>query len=93
MDAPKQKNSFCFRIKSLEKLPKKKTASEYTWGFRYVKPHVLNITDDSEYLAFLIVKLNFFISLLILPHIKCSKKTKSNRFNVSSINGVKKLWK
>ena len=48
IDAPKPKNNFCFRAKSLEKFPKKKTVSEYTWGLRYVKPNVLNMIDDNE---------------------------------------------
>jgi hypothetical protein len=52
MDAPKPKSIFCFNAKPLEKLPRKKTVSEYTWGFRNVKPNVLNVTDDSEFFFF-----------------------------------------
>jgi len=52
MDAPNQKNSFSFKIKFLEKFPKKKTVSEYTCGLRNVKPNVLSITVDNEYCVF-----------------------------------------
>ena len=49
MDAPSPKNIFSFNKKSLEKLPKKKTVSEYTCGLRYVKPNALNIINDTEF--------------------------------------------
>ena len=93
MDAPKPKSIFCFNAKPLEKLPRKKTVSEYTWGLRNVKPNVLNVTDDSEFFFLIILKFNLFTSFLILVQIKCNKKIKSNRFNISSICGVNKLWK
>ncbi len=91
IDAPKPKNIFCFKIKSLEKFPKKKTVSEYTCGLRYVKTNVLNIIYDDEYFFFSMLTLNLSISLLILLHIKCNKKISSNIFSINSMNGVKKF--
>ena len=92
-EAPSQKNIFSFNIKFLEKFPRKKTVSEYTCGLRYVKPNVLSITDDSEFLFLLTLKLNLLISFRILAHIKLSKNINSNKFNINSISGVKKFWK
>ena len=34
IEAPLPKNNFWFNVRSLEKFPKKKTVSEYTWGLR-----------------------------------------------------------
>ncbi len=62
MDAPIPKKIFSPNKKFFEKLPKKKTVSEYTCAFRYVKPSVLS---DISILDI------FFTSLLklILPFI------------------------
>jgi len=91
MDAPIPKNIFSLNKKPLEKLPKKKTVSEYTCGLRYVKPNVLNIINDSEFFFLLTFKFNLFISFLALLHTKCNKNTRSNKFKKNIIIGVKKF--
>ena len=48
MEAPIPKNIFSSNKKFFEKFPKKKTVSEYTCAFKYVKPSVFNNISNLE---------------------------------------------
>ena len=58
------------KIKSLEKFPKKKTVSEYTCAFRYVKPSVLSDTSIFDVSFASLLKLIFLFIDLIFEKMK-----------------------
>ena len=70
IEAPNPKYIFSSNKKFFEKLPKKKTVSEYTWAFRYVKPSVLSNISILEISFTSLSKLIFLFIDLILEKTK-----------------------
>ena len=58
-------NIFWLRIKFFEKLPKKNTVSEYTCGFKYVKPRVFKKILNFEIYWISLLKLTLELKDLI----------------------------
>ena len=65
IEAPTPNNIFWLRIKFFEKLPKKNTVSEYTCGFKYVKPRVFNNILNFEISGTTSLKFTFKLKDLI----------------------------